>query len=75
MESKETYPIFGISSLTVKWKKRDYSSEEFKKFLFGNEELVTNELEDAARLYFTGPDFTINLIPVALVSAAVLGCE
>ena len=59
-------------------------SEDAKYYLLNYEDLATglfgggsmdSLMERSERLYFTGTDYTINLIPIALVSAAVLGCE
>ena len=67
-----------------------YVSESAKYYLLHHEDLVAtlnslisggglnNLNSDGARterLYFTGADYTINLIPIALVTAAVLGCN
>ena len=61
-----------------------FISEEAKNYLLNYEDLVTglfgggptvSLMEGTERLYFTGTDYTINLIPIALVSVAVLGCE
>ena len=61
-----------------------FLSEEAKYYLLNYEDLATGLfgggsmdtlMERTERLYFNGTDYTINLIPIALVSAAVLGCE
>jgi hypothetical protein len=61
-----------------------FVSEEAKNYLLNYEDLATglfgggsldSLMERTERLYFTGTDYTINLIPIALVSVAVLGCE
>ena len=38
-------------------------------------EKITSLFEKTERLYFSGTDFTINLIPAALVGVALVGCE
>ena len=62
-------------------------SESAKHYLLNHEDLVAtltslisggglnSDGERTERLYFTGADYTINLIPIALVTAAVLGCN
>ena len=74
------YQLFQISSLFNRFKMIFVVSEEAKYYLLNYGDLATGlfgggSMERAERLYFTGTDYTINLIPIALVSAAVLGCE
>ena len=74
------YQLFQISSLFNRFKMIFFVAEEAKYYLLNYGDLATDlfgadSMERTERLYFTGTDYTINLIPIALVSAAVLGCE
>ena len=42
-------------------------------FLTG--QIMDSLMKSTERLYLSGDDFTINLIPAALVTVALLGCE
>jgi hypothetical protein len=76
--------IFQCSSTFNRFMVFSFISEEAKKYLLNYEDLATglfgggsmdSLMERTERLYFNGTDYTINLIPIALVSVAVLGCE
>jgi hypothetical protein len=74
------YKLFHIFKPIQLFQDYFFIAEEAKYYLLKYGDLATDlfggdSMERTERLYFTGTDYTINIIPIALVSAAVLGCE